>query len=214
MAAQKYALALAILGALCGSAQAQSFSADLIAYNAGGQKANTGRVHVNADKVRIEAPELPQGFFIDNAARKTSYYVRPIHYIYMDAKQSSHLTQLLVPLDPEDPCEQWHEMAKVAGAPTGWQCTRLGQEMINGRFTLLYRVISPRGTSNLAWIDTKRKFLVRYRNDDGSGFDVVNTEDGPQDDALFKIPSNYEKFDPKEMIERIKESDVWIEPPK
>jgi len=214
MAARKHALALAVLGALCGSAQAQSFSADIVAYTVGGVKANTGRVQVNAEKVRIEAPDLPQGFFVANATRKTAYYVRPVHYIYMDAKQSSLLTQILVPLDPEDPCEQWHEMAKVADAPTGWQCTRLGHETINGHLTVLYRVISPRGTSNLAWIDTKRKLLVKYRGEDGSGIEVTNIDDAPQDEALFKIPHNYEKFDPQELIARVKQSDVWVEPPK
>jgi len=209
-----HALALIMLGALCCAAQAQSFSADLIAYGVGGEKANTGRVHVSADKIRIEAPELPEGFFIDNIARKSAYYVRPINYLYMDAKQSSVWTQLLVPLDPEDPCEHWHDMAQVAGAPAGWRCTRLGHEIIGGHLTVLYRVYSPRGGSNLAWIDAKRKFLVKYRNENGSGLELVNIDDAPQDGALFKIPHNYEKFDPQELIARVKDSDVWVEPVK
>ena len=80
--------------------------------------------------------------------------------------------------------------------------------------TLKYRAVSPKGASITAWIDPALKFLLRFRSQDGSGIDIKTIELGPQDKRLFEIPADYEKFDPKELIERVKQSDVWIEPPK
>lgn len=210
--------ALLMLGALGGAAQAQSFSADLVAFDAAGRTVGkSGKVHVESGKVRIEAPGLPKGFFVVDPIAKAAYFVRPSQFVYMDAKQSSQLTQLLVQVDPIAPCGQWQAMAEVADIPDSvgtWRCERLGEEVLDGRSTMKYRAISPRGRSNIAWIDPEFKFLLRFRGEDGSGVDVKTIKEGPQDKSLFEIPANYNKFDPKALIERIKHSDVWVEPPK
>jgi hypothetical protein len=211
--------AVLLLGALNGitQAQAQSFSADLVMINADGGDGKSGKVLVESGKVRIDAPELPQGFFILEPSLKVSYFVRPSQFVFMDAKQSSQLTQLLVPADPDAPCVQWQMMAKVADisdSSPAWRCERLGDEVLDGRATFKYRAVSPKGASITAWIDPELKFLLRFRNQDGSGIDIKTIELGPQDKRLFEIPADYDKFDPKELIERVKQSDVWIEPPK
>jgi hypothetical protein len=210
--------ALLMLGAIGGTAQAQSFSADLVTFGAAGQTSGgAGKVHVEGGKVRIKAPELPQGFFVVDPDAKAAYFVRPSQFLYMDAKQSSQLTQLLVHVDPAAPCTQWQAMAKVADIPDTigtWRCERLGEEALDGRTALKYRAISPRGRSNIAWIDPEFKFLLKFRGEDGSGVDVKAIKEGPQDKSLFEIPTNYGKFDPKALIDRIKQSDVWVEPPK
>ncbi len=211
--------AVLLLGALNGiaQAQAQSFSADLVAIDAGGQDGKSGKVLVDAGKVRIDAPELPQGFFILEPSLKVSYYVRPSQFVFMDAKQSSQLTQLLVPVDPDAPCAQWQMMAKIADIPDSsrtWRCERLGEEAIDGHATLKYRAVSPKGAAITAWVDPELKFLLRFRSQDGSGVDIKTIKLGAQDKSLFEIPADYDRFDPKEMIERVKQSDVWVEPPK
>jgi hypothetical protein len=212
-------VAVLLRGALNGitQAQAQSFSADLVAVDADGRDGKSGKVLVDAGKVRIDAPELPQGFFILEPSLKVSYFVRPSQFVFMDAKQSSQLTQLLVPVDPDAPCARWQMMAKVADIPDSsrtWRCERLGEEVVDGRATLKYRAVSPKGATITAWIDPELKFLLRFRGQDGSGIDIKTIELGPQDKSLFEISAEYDKFDPKELIERVKQSDVWVEPPK
>jgi hypothetical protein len=38
--------------------------------------------------------------------------------------------------------------------------------------------------------------------------------DAPQPSNLFELPQDYHKFDPMQLIEQIKKSDVWVEPPR
>jgi hypothetical protein len=207
--------ALLLGGLACHSAQAQSFSADLVAVNAAGDTTgNAGKVIAANGKVRIEAPDAPRDFFLVDPAAKTAYLVRPRQHVFMDAKQSSALTQLLVQVDPADPCTQWQAMAKVADASGEWHCIRLGEEMLDGRTTVKYQATSPRGETKIVWIDSDLKFLLRFRDKDGAGIDIKTVKEGPQVESLFAIPANYGKFDPLQLIERIKQSDVWVEPPK
>ncbi len=218
MSKQMEVIALLMLGALSATpARAQSFSAELVTVDAGDQAGKSGKIHADNGKVRIETPDLPQGFFILEPSLKVSYFVRPSQFVFMDAKQSSQLTQLLVPVDPDAPCAQWQMMAKVADIPDSsrtWRCERLGEDVLDGRATLKYRAVSPKGVAITAWIDPELKFLLRFRNQDGSGIDLKTVELGPQDKGLFEIQADYDKFDPKELIERVKQSDVWVEPPK
>jgi hypothetical protein len=44
--------------------------------------------------------------------------------------------------------------------------------------------------------------------------ELKNVQEGPQAAGLFEMPPNYAKFDPQRLIERIKQSDVWVEPPQ
>ena len=197
------------------AAQAQPFSADLVAIGAAGDIAGKqGKLIVANGKVRIEAPDFPKDFFVVDPAAKTAYLVRPKQHVFMDAKQSSILTQLLVPVDPADPCAQWQAMAKVADASGEWRCVRLGEDMLDGRATVKYQAVTPRGETVTAWIDPGLKFLLRLRGGDGAGVDVRTIDEGPQAENLFAIPANYGKFDLLQLIERIKQSDVWVEPPK
>jgi hypothetical protein len=194
----------------------QSFSADIVATGASGQATDKGELHVRGDKVRIVAPGNAKDFFVIDLAVETTYLVRPTLRAFMDAKQSSRLTQLLVPVDSTDPCAQWQRMAKIAGAAENgaWRCEGLGEAMRDGRAEIIYRAISPLGRVSLVWIDAKLGFLSRLRDEDGTGFELKDVKQGPQGDNLFEVPEGYGKFDPKQLIERIKQSDVWVEPPK
>ena len=109
-------LAATLLAATAESAEAQQFSADLVA-----KKDETttalGRLRVSDGKERLEAAALPDGFFLIDMAGPTAYFVRPGARVFMDAKQSSPLTGMFVPVDPIDPCRQWLAMAQLS-APT------------------------------------------------------------------------------------------------
>ena len=47
---------------------------------------------------------------------------------------------------------------------------------------------------------------------DGTAVDLKNIQEQPQPASLFEIPPGYRKFDPKALLERIKQSDVWVDP--
>lgn len=206
--------ALGLLGALAlagGPASAQQFSADLI--TAAGTA--HGKLYVAEGKARIETPEFPDGFFIVDGLAKSAYFVRPAQRVFMEARQSTGLTGILVPLDPEDPCAQWQAMAEAAGAAAPgerWRCDRLGGETVDGRETLKYRALSPRLGGQEVWIAPLLRFVVRLEADTGTILALENIAEGPQPPDLFAIPASYRKFDPQALIDRIRQSDVWVAP--
>jgi hypothetical protein len=223
MSASKKALSLALglLGfavALGGSASAQQFSADLVTTNVQGRsEGKAGNLYVGDGVVRIEAPDFRRGRFLVNVNAGAAFFVMPASRVFMNAKQSSRLTQILVPVDPDDPCRTWKKMAQFDGvADKGgqWRCERLGTEAVGGRAIVKYLTTSPGGEKDSAWIDRGLKFPVKFKFADGSCIALSDIRRGPQPTALFEIPSDYRKFDPQRLIERIKQSDVWVDPPK
>jgi hypothetical protein len=197
-------------------AVAQQFSADLVgAQDAGAQgnvaAAPAGRVRVLGDKVRLETPEIADGFFLIDGAKPAAYFVRPRARVFMDARQSSRLTRIFVTVDPDDPCRQWQAMAQQAGLEQqDWRCERLGEEMIGERNTIAYRAVSPSGRELSGWIDRERRFPLRVKTEDGTIITAEHVRDEPQPADLFQIPPGFRKFDPQLLIDRIKQSDVWV----
>jgi hypothetical protein len=82
---------LIVAGFVLGSAataHAQQFSADLVIIAHDGAAAvPAGKLRVFDDKVRLETPELADGFFLIDGAKQTAYFVRPAARIFMDARQ-------------------------------------------------------------------------------------------------------------------------------
>jgi hypothetical protein len=205
-----------LVGLLCvqSPAQAQRFSADLVLTQGGATSVPAGRLFVLDGKVQIETPEFADGFFLIDGAKPAAYFVRPATRIYMDARQSSRLTSLFVPVDPDDPCLQWQAMARLAGgADNGdWRCERIGKETIAGGEAIAYRAFSAERERFTGWIDRLRKFPVRIKTADGAIFAVENVRDDAQPAQPLEIPSGFRKFDPEGLIQRIKQSDVWVAP--
>jgi hypothetical protein len=198
-------------------ARAQTFSADLVTRHVGFQPDGQGRVHVSGGKVRIETPGFADGFFIVDSDKGGAWFVRPRQWVVMDAKQSSPLTQFLVRVDPDDPCRQWQAMERIAGVTDGsgdWHCTLLGVEIVDGRETLKYLAISRQNRRSFRWIDRQREFLVRLETEDGTLVTLEHIVDAPQPSSLFLVPASYSKFDPVQLINQVKQSDVWVEPPQ
>jgi hypothetical protein len=211
---------LGLIGALgcgCAPAQAQQFSADLVRIELqGGVAASIGKLRVFDDKVRIEMRDFPDGFFLIDGVSRAAYFARPGERVFMDARQSSLLTHLFVPVDVGDPCLQWQAMAKLAGATDRndpWRCERVGEESVGGRGVVVYRAISSPGRELLGWIDPNLKFPLRIRMQEGASITVENIQEGSQPARLFEIPSGFRKFDPEALIKRIKQSDVWVDEP-
>jgi hypothetical protein len=196
-----------------GVVRAQQFSADLVIIaHDGAAAAPAGKLRVFDDKVRLETPELADGFFLIDGAKPTAYFVRPAARIFMDAKQSSRLTRMFVPVDPDSPCRQWQAMAKLAGVPGqgDWRCERAAEATIGTHSAIGYRVVPASGQEFLGWIDPARKFPLRIKTEDGAIITAENVSDEPQPAQAFEMPANLRKFDPQALIEQIKQSDVWV----
>ena len=203
---------VAVLGVLVvggsAAAQAQQFSADIVMQR-GAVSTPAGRLRVLDGKVRIETPELSDGFFLVDTVKPSAYFVRPAAHIYMDARQSTQLTRLLVPVGPDDPCQQWQAMAHLAGLAVDWHCERTGEELVAGRHASIFHAVSGSGQL-VGWIDGMRRFPMRIKTEDGALIVLEHIKDEPQSASLFEPPSNFRKFSPEALIEQIKQSDVWV----
>jgi hypothetical protein len=197
-----------------GAAQAQQFSADIVTRH-DDVSTRAGRLSVRDGMVRIETAEHADGFFLVDTAKPSATFVRPGARVYMDARQSSRLTRMFVPLDPDAPCQQWHLMAHLAGV-TGeseWRCERTGIETIDGHSTVVFRASSKTGEELVGWIDRERKFPLRIKCGDGAVITLEQIKDEPQGASSFELPAGYRKFSPEALVERIKQSDVWVATP-
>jgi hypothetical protein len=196
-------------------AQAQQFSADLVSAR-NGAAVSVGKLRALDDKVRIETSDFPDGFFVSDASNRVSYFARPNARVFMDARQSSWLVSMFVPVDPDDPCQQWRSMVKVAGPEDQngqWRCERIGQETVDGRSVARYRIIVSADREMLGWVDPALKFPLKVQREDGTTAVIENILEGPQPTPLFEIPAGFRKFNPEALIRRIKQSDVWVEEP-
>lgn len=192
-------------------AVAGQFSAELVTSSAdGGVEMPHGRIYVAGDKVRIETPQANGGLFLVDAA-DLAYLVLPAQRIYMDVKQSSPLTRIFIPLQPGDACRQWQAAGRLSGAADE-TCQRVGADAVLGRDSIKYEALSPRGKRSYRWVDAELNFVTRVEEGDGETVAVVKIEERPQPASLFELPAGYRKFDPQQLIDRIKHSDVWVEP--
>ena len=202
------------MATLAAVAFAQSFSADLVRSDAQGAGL-AGRLRVAEQMVRLETPEALGGFFVVTGDASAAYFVKPDHRTYMEARQSSLLAQIFVPVDPDDPCAQWQKMATLSGAAANggpWRCSSTGQELLGKRETVRYEAISPTRRVYAIWIDRRLKFPLRILLDDNTSYELHGLVEGAQPAVSFEIPAGYVKFDPQQLIERIKQSDVWVAP--
>ena len=201
-------------------ATAQQFSAEFSETDtgqaAGPAPTSSGKIYVSNAKVRIEASRFPGDYFLVDGEKGTAYLVKPSSRIFMEARQSSPLTRLLIGIQSDDPCSEWQRMAIVAGAAEQgdhWSCERIGDEKIGNRAAVAYRAQSS-GQDLVGWIDADLRFPLKIQAEKIATLVLSNVQEGFQPENLFEIPANYRKFDPRDLIERIKHSDVWVEAPK
>ena len=188
---------------------ANEFSADIVSRDGHGQSAATvARLYASRGKVRIEAADAPDGFFLIDHDAASALWVRPGHRIYMNARQSSPLTQVFVPVDAANPCPQWRSAFVDALDGKGvdhWRCESLQQA--------IFRIITVDQSVDQRIIDAKLQFPVKVISADGSSMTLEHIHLAPQSAELFVVPRGYQAFDPRALVERIKRSDVWAAPP-
>jgi hypothetical protein len=205
------------IAASAGPSPAREFSADIVTRDAAGLTLGTAaRLYVANHKVRIETPEAPAGFFLIDGDAGTFLFVQPAQQVFMDAKQSTRLTQVFVPVDPNDPCRQWRAAATNAAVPSAgvqsvgdWRCERMDAAGVGHRDTIEYRVVFPDHESSQRWIDPALEFPVKQRAADGTTTVLEHIRIETQAASLFTVPPGSRKFDPQALIDRIKHSDVW-----
>ena len=95
-----------------------------------------------------------------------------------------------------------------------WQCEQAGSEDLDGRPAVKVTMTSPTGVKRTGWIDAELKFPLRIETADGAMIALRNIVEAPQSPHLFEIAGSFRKYDPAQLIARIKQSDVWVEPVK
>jgi hypothetical protein len=213
------ALCVASIGAAAGEPLLQQFSADIVSRDAAGAAVGSAaRVYVANRQVRIELAGANAGYFLIDGDAGRVLFVRPAQQVFMDAKQSSLLTQLFVPIDPADPCPQWRAAAITAGVPNAaagdWRCARIDAANENRPADIEYHVVSPDQNTSQRWVDPRLKFPVKLRAADGATIALEHIRTEAQPANLFAVPPGYRKFEPQALIERIKHSDVWADSPR
>jgi hypothetical protein len=209
-----FGVALTLLMASVSAAPPAShqFSADIVSRDATGQVTASARLYVADRRVRIETTEASAGFFLIDGATDTALFVRPAQRVFMDAKRSTPLTQIFVPVDSNHPCRAWQasaQKADVPGAGGNWYCARIDAASIGRHPTLEYDVISPDRTQSRRWIDPQLAFPIKVRVADGTTIALEHLRMEPQPASLFAVPPSFNKLDPQALIDRIKQSDVW-----
>jgi hypothetical protein len=197
---------------------APDFSADIVSGDAAGSAPGTvGRLYVAGGKVRIEAAAIAAGFFVVDGEAATALFVRPAQRVFMDARQSTVFTRIFLPLDPQAPCPQWQAAARNAGIPdsgSDWHCERMANADTDNRHTVQYTVVSPGREWTQRWIDADLEFPIKLQAADGTTLALEHIRVEAQPPSLFALPAGYRKADPQALIDRIRHSDVWVEPAK
>jgi hypothetical protein len=197
---------------------AQEFSASVVLTGASDQsKTGLGRVLVADGKVHLELPDFRDGYFLVDPATVTAYYVSTTRRVFMEARQSSRVAQVLVPVDPDHPCEQWQAVAVIVGIGDPqhhWRCDRAGEELVGTRRAIRYQAVASDERQYDVWIDPEIRFPIKIRAEVDAMVEITNIEQGPQPSAAFQVPPGFGKFDPQGLIDRIKQSDVWVETPR
>jgi hypothetical protein len=205
--------ALALVPVAWAGAPPEEFSADLIQRNATGAQLALAHLYVSHGRVRLETPEASAGYFLIDGELGSTLFVRPAQQVFMDARASSALTQVFVPVDPSDPCRSWRTAAENAGVTdggAGFHCERTPAADRGAAHTIGYR-LAVAGEASERWFDTELGFPVGYRLSDGTSTRLEHLRRAPQPQELFVIPAGYRASDPRALIERIKHSDVWAE---
>ena len=152
--------------------------------------------------MRIENIAAGAGTMLTDSRANTTYVLMPQQKIYLDVKANGQFTNAFMPVDPNNPCPQWQEMAKAARKDMSqWSCKRVGDNTVNGRSAVKYQAVTAQGKVQYAWLDTKLKFLVKAEDAEGKGMELKNIKEGSQPASLFEIPADYRKMDMQQMIQ-------------
>jgi outer membrane lipoprotein-sorting protein len=159
-----------------GAGFAEDFSADMVSVSSEGSF--TGKIYVSGDKSRIE---MPQAVTISRLDKNVTWMLMPSEKMYMEQPinaRAAASTQEKI----------YGEIERIAE----------GKETVNGMSTTKYRVTSEvagKRETIFQWIDEGTHFPVKTAAIDNSwSSEFKNIQTGPQDQALFEVPSDYQKM--------------------
>lgn len=182
-------VAMSVLLAAAGSvyaAKITSFSADQVNIAPDGTIANSGKMYVTPDKIRMEMiSPRGEGNMIVIMRRDSNLYwmLNPDEKKYFER-----------PLNEEE----WEKMVK--GAIKSKTEKNLGTETING-YTCQKRDIETvveilgfkRKSRSTVWISEKLDLPIRTMTEDGHVTELRNIKKGSQSEKLFEVPAAYTK---------------------
>ena len=196
----------------------REFTADIVSRDSHGAVSTVARLYAAHGKVRIETAELPGDFFLIDHEATSTLLIRPARRIYMNARQSTPLTQIFVPVDATDTCRQWRRaLDDAAGKPVSerWRCDALQTSSVDGRKVREFSTSAAdaAATADRRFVDQQLQFPLKVSAADGSSLTLEHIRLAAQPGELFTVPQEFRWFDPRAVVERIKHSDVWAEPP-
>ncbi len=164
----------------------QPFSADL-RMTMGESMNMDGKVFFSGQKIRMEM-KMPRGLTITivDPAKQTTYMLVPEQKMYLEmnaATMQRRRAPELKPLDINNPC---------ANAPNT-TCKKIGTDTVNGRACDKWEFTTS-GHVSTFWIDQKLHFPIKTVTENSS-MELTSIKEGPQDPALFEVPSDYQKMD-------------------
>ena len=76
------------------------------------------------------------------------------------------------------------------------------------------KVVSGAGQETVGWIDRELKFPLQIETEDGAVIALASIKDGPSPASSFDIPAKFRRFSLDALMERTKQSDVWVARPE
>ena len=170
------AWATAFLGSAAAAAPARQFSADMVMQ--GSQGALQAKLYVGDQKTRME---MPQAVTILRLDRNMSYILMPDQRMYM-----------------ENPLDMSLVAQTSANMPGETERKPLGKESVNGvsadKFQVTYNEPGKAPQSMYQWMGPNDIPVKRASLDGSWSVEYRNIQVGPQPNALFEPPADYEKF--------------------
>ncbi|MBZ5531348.1 MAG: DUF4412 domain-containing protein [Acidobacteriia bacterium] len=177
------------------------FSADTSTTSANGNLNMTGKIYVSMPRMRVDMSNAggetkkagPMGgkmIMIVDGPAKMMYMLMTEQHMYMEfsTDRDSPMTQRMPKfsdmLRGGDPCS----------GREGATCKKLGVESIDGRPCDKWELTEKSGKIQTYWMDQRIHFPIKVISGEITTL-YTNIKEGPQDPALFKVPSDYTKMD-------------------
>jgi outer membrane lipoprotein-sorting protein len=172
-----------------------SFSADMSM--TGQREPVKGKMFFDKGNMRMDMnTQRGEMSVIRDNSSKTSYMLMHERKMYMEMKDGARpmgrgpRTPDVKVFDPSNPC----------ASEEGVTCKKVGEENVNGRDCEKWEFASSDASkARTVWIDKKLHIPVRSTSADGT-MDLTNIKEGPQEKSHFEVPSDYQKFDPSQMM--------------
>jgi hypothetical protein len=182
---------------------AQELTAEQVGRDSTGHT-STSKVYMGHGKVRIEpqdeatpgSPRAGKSIILLDLAAATSVVLDADRKIYFEQSPAMALRSIATYKPANNtPCE------KNPRSTAASSCKKIGTEMINGRNTEKWELITTMAGKPLTvyvWLDYQWHFIVKQETPGMSG-ELINIKEAPQPLSLFEIPAGYQKMTMKDM---------------